>query len=633
MSRESGENPAQLFQSGLREFREGRTAQAQALCERVLRVAPKHPEALLLLGAIALQRADHAAAVDVLSRAVAVRPANSAAHANLAYGYVGLGRYQEALAAFERAAKLDPADPDLRLAIGNCLALLGRLKEAEAVFRRLAERDARNVVALFNLGNAVKDQGRHEEARDLYSRVLKLSPESAEAHCNLGVVLHKLDRPAEAERAFRSSLARNPGFIPAHVGLAITLNFQGRHQEAESQCREALARDPAYSGAWPVLGRALACQFRWAETLECFEQAARQHPADSDIRGALAAALVATGRMERALEAFESARSLENASAQTHLAHAFALLSMGRMTEGAAAFAGRHLNSRFVEGHPEQPLSGNLPHELGGAALCVHREWGLGDEIFFLRFAPWLKTCGCRIFYHGSVKILPLLARCRALDRVAAAGEPFSGADHVLLAGDLLSCYFLRAGSLEAPPPLPLEALPDRLTSARERLARLGPPPYVGVTWRAGTGPTEQRGYLQELFKEIPLDRLGSCLRGTGATLVSLQRNPRPGEAEALAAHAGRPVHDLSAANEDLEDMLALLAVIDDYVGVSNTNMHLRAGCGRTAKVLVPWPAEWRWMIAGDESPWFPGFRIYRQAPDGDWDEGLGRLAADLRAA
>ena len=79
--------------------------------------------------------------------------------------------------------------------------------------------------------------------------------------------------------------------------------------------------------------------------------------------------------------------------------------------------------------------------------------------------------------------------------------------------------------------------------------------------------------------------------------------------------------------------MLGLLAVIDEYVGVSNTNMHLRAGIGRTARVLVPWPAEWRWMAAGDTSPWFPGFRVHRQRQDGDWHEALTRLHDDLAAA
>jgi len=95
----------------------------------------------------------------------------------------------------------------------------------------------------------------------------------------------------------------------------------------------------------------------------------------------------------------------------------------------------------------------------------------------------------------------------------------------------------------------------------------------------------------------------------------------------------GRAVHDLSALNDNLADMLAALTIVDEYVCVSNTNTHLRASAGRTGRVLVPWPPEWRWMISGEESPWFPGFRIYRQKPDGDWTAALDRLRQDLRAA
>jgi hypothetical protein len=114
---------------------------------------------------------------------------------------------------------------------------------------------------------------------------------------------------------------------------------------------------------------------------------------------------------------------------------------------------------------------------------------------------------------------------------------------------------------------------------------------------------------------------------------VVLQRCPQPGEIDRFTAALGRPVHDLSPLNDDLEQMLALLSLIDDYVGVSNTNMHLRAGVGKTARVLVPAPPEWRWMAEGKESPWFPGFGVYRQGYDGSWEGALEELREDLRQA
>ncbi len=63
------------------------------------------------------------------------------------------------------------------------------------------------------------------------------------------------------------------------------------------------------------------------------------------------------------------------------------------------------------------------------------------------------------------------------------------------------------------------------------------------------------------------------------------------------------------------------------------TNVYLRAGAGRTSRVLVPNPPEWRWMAAGDESPWFPGCPVYRQKLGGDWGEAFARLAGDLLGA
>jgi hypothetical protein len=58
--------------------------------------------------------------------------------------------------------------------------------------------------------------------------------------------------------------------------------------------------------------------------------------------------------------------------------------------------------------------------------------------------------------------------------------------------------------------------------------------------------------------------------------------------------------------------------------------MHLRAGLGKPARVLVPFPAEFRWMHADDEVPWFPGFRLYRQPGSRQWQPVLERLGKDI---
>ena len=165
----------------------------------------------------------------------------------------------------------------------------------------------------------------------------------------------------------------------------------------------------------------------------------------------------------------------------------------------------------------------------------------------------------------------------------------------------------------------------------RARLAALGPSPYIGLTWRAGTPPEQQLGRIDRaLFKHVPITQLSAALKTVPGTWIALQRLPHAGELEALSAGMAREIHDFSALNDDLEDMLALLGLIADYVGVRNNNMHLRAGVDGCARVLVPNPPEWRWMTDGETSPWFPGHKVYRQAVTGYWSGALVTLTHDM---
>ncbi len=161
----------------------------------------------------------------------------------------------------------------------------------------------------------------------------------------------------------------------------------------------------------------------------------------------------------------------------------------------------------------------------------------------------------------------------------------------------------------------------------RERLAALGPPPYIALAWRAGE---PRSGRIENLFKQVPLDAFGAALRGVRATWIAIQRDPARDEIDALSKSIGAPVHDWSAVNADLEEALAALAAVDEYVGVSSSLVHLRAGVGGAARIVVPFPHEWRWMESGERSPWFPRATLYRQDAEGNWEGAMARLARDL---
>ena len=587
-----------LITRGLEQHQAGHLHEAKLIYEQALALDAQHPDAQHLLGVVTLQGGDPVSAITLIEKAIHAQPANPGFHANLAQAWLATQHVAEALAAFRRAVRLDPHNPQYALGAASCLAMLGQAAEAEDRLRKLTQDHPGYALAWLNLGNVVRDQGRHREALELYSHAVELEPALA----------------------------------PASVELHL------------------------------MLGNALADQGRLTAALAVFRSAMNLAPDNPHVLWAYGFALRVTGATAQGMECLERVLELLPDSPEFRHASAGAYLALGDLRAGWREYEWRPARRIFLADNPHLRLAAELPASLPGKKICLLREQGLGDELFFLRFAAELKSRGAEITYLAHAKLASLLERAPALDRVITRQDALPAADFMMLAGDLprvlaqFACSPLRPQGVsrqrrldaftreiasarrlrvfypELPPPLALTVQAVRLRDIKRQLDGFGPPPYFGLTWRAGIAPAQQHGPARLLHKALPLEALGAALREVDGTLLALQRNPESGEIERLASLAGRPVHDLAALNEDLDAMLALLALVDDYIGVSNTNMHLRAGTGRTARVLVPCPPEWRWMAAGDESPWFPGFRIYRQGPDGDWGGELARLTRELVA-
>lgn len=646
-----------LIQKGWAEQQAGRWESAKNLYNQALIIEPRHGDALNLLGVLALQEHDPQRAAALIARAIEAQPSNPGFHANLGQAYLELRRVAEASEAFRQAEKLDPRNPQFAVGTAVCLALQGDATRAEERLRAVARKHPRYPLAWYNLGNVLRDAGRLADAADSYQRTIDLEPAFADAHNDLGRILHLLRRFDEAEAAYRKHLALAPDSTPGVINLASLLIDRDKLTDAAQLCQSALAR-----GAGPaapadlqwMLGVALSRQGKLASALTALRAAVAADPRHARALWSKGSALLHVGRTFEGLQYIARAQQAQPDLPEFRQALAGIHLASGDLELGWREYRKRPARVTFAEKFPHVELSTGPVTRLSGKKVLVFREQGLGDEIFFLRFAPQLKSRGASVTYFANPKIATLLARVTAIDLVTSDPHQWPAADVSVLAGDLPSLL----GSLDAspypsprtidarrltrpmlprifypevPPPLALEAHPQRMKEMRDRLSTLGPPPYVGLTWRAGTAP-EQQGADWMLHKEMPLGALGAALRGMGGTLLALQRQPQPGEIAALSQAAGRPVHDLTALNDDLEDMLALLALADEYIGVSNTNIHLRAGTGLKARVMAPRPAEWRWFTGGGESPWFPGFRVYRQGADGNWSEAFRALRRDLKA-
>jgi tetratricopeptide (TPR) repeat protein len=480
--------------------------------------------------------------------------------------------------------------------------------------------------AHISLGIALAALGDIPGAKTAFTTATRLDGNASVAWSNLGA-LHLAEKNAKAAvaafeaavAALTGSLATGSPLAQALNGLGVAYTELGRHDDAlDAFARGLAAVTPGAADTADLLtNRAVTLQAiaRWSESLDDLVAAGAIAPDRAAIWRNMAKSLVAVGRIDDAEAACTRATALDGNDAIARYERSFVRLLAGQFAAGFDDYRYRPTVDRARVAMPREPL----PLDLRGRRFRLVLEQGLGEHLFFLRYAAMIRDRGATLAVEADAKLLPLLHGCAALADIVPRDTPTAGFEPLLI-GDL---PFL-TGATTAPSSIELTpdpALADEMTA---RLSALGPPPYVALTWRAGI----QDG--KSLSKTISLEALAAALRDTRATLLSIQRAPLADETATLATLVGRPVHDLSSVNDDLARMLALLSVIDDYVGVSNTNMHLRAALRRPARVLVPHPPEFRWLARGDRSPWFPEFTVYRA--ESDWDAALARLAADLRA-
>lgn len=152
----------------------------EALYAATLERNPQAWPAALLLGNLAMERGDAAAAKGHFRTALAANPELSAAEVNLATILAEEGSTEEAVAVFERVLSR-PGSPGAqvgaRLNLAIILARAGRLEEALPHFHAVVEVAPQDANARLNYGHALLLAGRRREAREQAEAARLLAPD------------------------------------------------------------------------------------------------------------------------------------------------------------------------------------------------------------------------------------------------------------------------------------------------------------------------------------------------------------------------------------------------------------------------------------------------------------------------
>lgn len=413
--------------------------------------------------------------------------------------------------------------------------------------------------------------------------------EAAETHYRRGIELQDAGRLDEACDSYRAAIARDGRHAKAHNNLGVLLQAQGDLPGAVSSYESAHGADPA------------------------LEQAIRNLAAASILLGGRHSD---AGEFELAADRYARAAVLEPDMAQAHFNLAMTLLLQEDYEEGLEEYEWRWRLPELAGLVPvfsEPPWTGG---SLSGKTILLFSEQGFGDVIQFARYIPAVAKAAARVLVRCPRTLTALLQRSFAGVTVCSDVEPLPRFD--------LQCALMSL-------PRFFKLRPDNIPNA---IPYLHADPAGATHWRRGpvTGKlnvglcwgTESRSGSRKSLHLHELEPLG---RVPGVAFHTLQTG-------SFAREVAQPPPGMDLTEPEglrsFSDTAALISTLDLVISVDTAVAHLAGAMGKPVWTLVPFPPDWRWRLRGEDSPWYPTMRLFRQARPGDWQGVVAEVGAAL---
>jgi hypothetical protein len=242
---------------------------------------------------------------------------------------------------------------------------------------------------------------------------------------------------------------------------------------------------------------------------------------------------------------------------------------------------------------------------LDGKRVLVRCYHGLGDTIQFVRLLAELRPRVAEITLWTQPALVDLLRSVRGADRVLPLHDGAPDVEHDADIELMELPHALR---------LTVETLPNRApyldVSAASEHRPQWPPRNVGLVWRSGDWAPQ---------RSIPESELAPLASVRDVRWCSLQYPPRT-----------PPFAAIDLACRDIRTMAVRMLKLDLVISVDTMAAHLAGALALPVWTLLQQNCDWRWLGDGEQTPWYPTMRLFRERGAG-WSDVIDRVMRALQ--
>lgn len=391
----------------------------------------------------------------------------------------------------------------------------------------------------------------------------------------------------QAYQNYRTLLERSADPAAGYNDLAIAMTQLGRLDWAQACFCRAIAFDPGQAHFFNNLGRLLRDRGRTEEAIGFYRDAVQLQPDYANAQWNLSLSLLATGRF---IEGWQRFTWRKHADLE-------AILDSHRQTQ-------------------EKLWQGETFH---GRRLLIRYEQGCGDNIQMARYLPLVKARGGTVLMETQSALCSLFQDLPGADTVieaASDGKPTVEFDLCTFALDLPRIFKTELNTIPAPLAY-LKSDPDKHRQWQVRL--IGPEKKIGIVWAGSPRHSNDKK------RSCSLDHFASLADLENMLLFSLQVG-----ANSQTKYNNHRIVDLGSYIRDFSDTAAIISNLDLVISVDTAVLHLAGALGRPVWGLLPYVADWRWLLNRSDSPWYPSMRLFRQPHPDDWGSVFNAVQREL---
>lgn len=667
----------------------GRIDKAEGVYNQAVALSPGFVDALGQLGFVYLQTKRYSQAEEAFKKALDLDPNHYSFWNNLGNTYKDQDRFEEAIEAYQQGLAVNPKGWEVLNNVGTAYAALGKKEDAKASYVKSLELNPNQQEANANLAGMAIEAKDFDTAQKHFETILSMNANNAEGWFSLGTVYQLKLMINHALECYDKALAINPNEYRAMYNAALILIEQAQYAQGLMLLRKVVELDPDSPAGWANLISATGNCELFEEAKAIFEEAKQKFPNESEIYNHYALVLSDAMKYDEAMALFLKAQELDPSNTRLINNIGMTYLSLGdpekaleycekaieyhpEMTAGYNNLgnaqcqlemyeeAGKNyqkaidiqpnieldwqmclfnlVNGRFVEGwktYEIRKIRKGFPkypfvqpewegQDLKGKTLLLVAEQGFGDMFQCTRYFKLLKEKGARLIFASHPLTVSVFKECPYLDEVINRDTTELNElkyDYWMFVMSLHHRFGITVDTVPAVEPA-LELPKDRLDHWKKRLSK-DKNLKIGICWSGN--PRQPRN----VYKACGPDVLKALSKIPGVTFYSLQKEIPPGlEYKPVK---GLNFIDLEPDLPDFVETACAMTHLDLIISVDTVIAHLAGILQKPVWMMLPFGADYRWMIKRLDSPWYPTMRIFRQPALRDWNSVYQQVESALQ--